>query len=160
MRGIMIAVGLWAMASGCTTHRAIELDPPSRSALAVVAVEVGAGPAALVLDTASVPAAIDLRLGVDSLRWRTRDGGRHAVDPARIRAIEIGRRGRGLLEGAAGGLGAALLAAGVTALCCEAPPEAWFPPELVVGVGVGIVGIPLGALIGVARGHRVVFRPR
>lgn len=160
MRGLVVTAGLWMISSGCATHHPVQFDPPDHAARALIAAEVGDGPASLDLDTALVPEAIDVRLGADSLRWRTSDGGRHAVDPARIRAIEIRDRGRGLLEGTLVGIGAAVLAGAVTAVCCEAPPGAWIPPEYAVGVGVGIVTIPVGALIGVARGHPVIYEPR
>lgn len=160
MERLVVAIGFCMIGSGCATHHSIQLDPPDQVARALIAVEVGDGPASLDLDTAQVAEAIDVRLGTDSLRWRTRDGGRHAIDPARIEAIEIRHRGRGLLEGTLVGIGAAVLAGGVTAVCCDAAPGAWIPPEYVVGVGVGIVTIPVGALIGVVRGHPVIFEPR
>lgn len=160
VRQLIVSVGMWTITSGCVTHRSIQLDPPDRTALAVVAVEVGDSPASLDLDTASVPVAFDVRLGVDSLRWRTRDRRRHSVDPARIRSIKIRDRGRGLLEGVLGGLAAAALAGAVTAICCEEEPYVWIPAEYVVGVGTAVVAIPVGALIGTVWGHRIVFRAR
>lgn len=160
VRQLIVAVGLWTITSGCATHRSIQLDPPDQTALAVIAVEVGDGPASLELDTAAVPVAFDVRLGVDSMRWRTRDRRRHAIDPARIRSIKIRDRGRGFLDGMLGGLGAAVLAGAVTAIWYEDEPYVWIPAEYVVGVRTAVVAIPVGALIGVVWGHRVVFRPR
>lgn len=38
--------------------------------------------------------------------------------------------------------------------------DAWIAPEYAVGIGVGLVAIPLGTLIGVVRGRRIVYEAR
>lgn len=159
MRALTAILGLW-VTTGCVTHRSLPLTPPRQAAIAELAVQIGDRPVALDLETAHVPEAIDVQVRSDSLRWRTSEGGSHAVDLSQVRRIEIRNRPRGALDGLLAGVALAVFAGGTAALCCERSGDAWIAPEYAVGIGVGLVAIPLGTLAGVVRGHRIVYEAR
>jgi len=159
LRSLILIVGL-ALSSGCVTHRIVELDPPSQAAIADLGVEASGRSVLLHLDTASAQEAIGLRLRPDSVRWTTEAGARRAVHPGALRRIEIRNRPRGLVDGLLAGAGIAVLAGAVAGACCENAPEAWVPIGYAVGIGVGLVTVPLGGIIGFLRGHRTVYEAR
>ena len=159
LRHASIVTAVALLTSGCVTQHSLQLDPPDRAAVSTVATEIGGGSARGVLEGETVAEATRLRWERDTLWWETPDGERHAADPARIRAIEVRDRGRGVLEGVLGGVAVAVVAAGAVALCCEAQPGAWIDPKYVAGVGTALVSIPVGALIGAIRGHLVILGP-
>ena len=153
----------WTLAlvlCGCSTHHGIQLDPPDAATIAELSVALQNRGVTLNLDSEQVRGAEDVRLGVDSLRWSSQDGRTLAVAPSRVRSVMLRNRGRGLLEGVLIGVGTAVAAGLVTSACCEGGPDVWFPNSWAVGVVVGSAGVPLGALIGVLAGHRVIYEAR
>lgn len=104
----------------------------------------------------------------DDARWETRDGRRVADEE--VRSAESVSRGTGLLEGLGGGFVVGAVVGAVIGYgggdddgCSETSWVCWShsaeEKALIGGAAVGLLGAGVGAIVGLAVGHRDVYGP-
>lgn len=106
--------------------------------------------------------AQNLRVQPKTTYWFNTNGTTHQLATEDLDTITFHiRDGQSVLAGASAGLGFGVVLGGMASFGEQRAPGGWFTPleaGLIVGVGVSLIAVPIGALVGWANGRDEVYR--
>ena len=155
----VLALLLGTVLAGCTHTQPLHVSSPAERAAFNAQAEGTEARIALVDGTPSTGHSV--RVAPDVTRWTDLQTGPRSAPTSEIASIRYVDRGRGALEGAGLGLVGGGLIGGLVGTDGGAEPDEMevftVTPEQIL-LGFAIIGTVIGAVVGMARGHRTIYR--